>query len=70
MGVIEKKIQALERGSNPNIVTYEWALFENLCNIDVRVKNNIYLDNTALIVEPHTVMEHIYGSIMGEEFLH
>lgn len=64
-----KKVLKLEQGEKSGSVHYGGVSFEGPGDAKAWVQTQIDLADVGYIVDPHTVLEHVYASLVGEDFL-
>ena len=68
--LLATKVISLEEGRNPKKVHYGGMLFESPLELGAwLLLVNMEVEDAGLIVDPHTVMEHVFGTINDEDFL-
>ena len=66
---LSKKIEQVSNSGKPNIVSMGGYNFENIGDSIAWTKTYLSADDIGLIVDPHTVMEHIFSSVEGKDFM-
>ena len=66
LAVITKRLKNVEDGKSPSAVTFGGQTFEKPADVGAWMEaGNLDVYDAGYIVNPHIVMEHVYGSLMG-----
>ena len=65
MLAMQQKLLTLEDKNKPNVVSFGGSKFTNQKDAFAWIQTNISTDDVGLIVDPHTVMEHVFSSLEG-----
>ena len=69
ISVMGKKVLKLEKGESIDGIRYGGVSFERPEDVRAWIHVNMDLSDVGYIVDPHTVMEHVYANLVGEDFL-
>ena len=67
--LLAKKVTALKKGKNPKHVEYTGLVFESPHDLKAWIhKTGFCVEDAVFIVDPHTVLEHVFGTVNKENF--
>ena len=69
MLAMQQKLLNLEDTNKPNVVSFGGSKIMNQKDAFAWIYCNISTDDVGLIVDPHTVMEHVFSPLKGGDFI-
>jgi hypothetical protein len=66
---LREEIKKVDAENKPHVVKFGGLNLDSLSNATAWISLHVSIEDVGLVVDPHTVFEHIYANMTGGEFL-
>jgi hypothetical protein len=66
---IRMEVRKMNADTKPHVVKFGGLNFDSLAQATAWISTNVASEDIGLVVDPHTVFEHIYANLSGGDFL-